>query len=174
MPESKIQAGTRFKKNAIRTVLIALDYEPSAQQVAEVGYGIAVSLGASVVLMHVVAENVYYATPDYSPVMGFTGFGGGDITSHVGSTDLNVASHEYLNVTKHHLGDDTIQTMVVEGDTAESILNAAIAADAGLIVMGSHSRRGLDRVLMGNIAEDVLKKVTLPLLVIPTHSNDKS
>lgn len=174
MLENKVQAGARFKKNTIRTVLVALDYEPSAQHVAETGYAIAFSIGASVVLMHVVAENVYYATPDYSPVMGFTGFSSENITTQVGTTDLKIASHEYLNVTKHHLGDDTIQTMVVEGDTAESILNAAIAVDAGLIVMGSHSRRGLDRVLMGNIAEDVLKKVTIPLLVIPTHENDKS
>ncbi len=157
----------------IRTVLIALDYEPSAQLVAETGYTLAGGIGAEVVLMHVIADHVYYTMPEYSPVMGFTGFSSTDIMEQVGVEELRIASTDYLNITKHHLGDDSIRTLVVEGDTAEGILKAAKNLDAGLIVMGSHSRRGIDKVLMGNIAEDVLKKATIPVLVIPTKEYDK-
>ncbi|NJO69934.1 MAG: universal stress protein [Bacteroidetes bacterium] len=73
MVENKVHAGLKYSPPKIRTVLVALDYEPSAQHVAETGYTVASALGASLVLMHVVADNVYYSTPEYSPVMGFTG-----------------------------------------------------------------------------------------------------
>ncbi|NJK96695.1 MAG: universal stress protein [Bacteroidales bacterium] len=172
MVENKVHAGLKYSPPKIRTVLVALDYEPSAQHVAETGYTVASALGASLVLMHVVADNVYYSTPEYSPVMGFTGFSSTDITGQVGMADLKVASQDYLNITKHHLGDDNIQTMVIEGDTPQSIIDAAIAVDAGMVVLGSHNRRGLDRMLMGSTAEDVLRKITIPLLVVPTRGKD--
>ncbi|HEX3006225.1 MAG TPA: universal stress protein [Bacteroidales bacterium] len=156
----------------IRVVLVALDYEPSAQMVAETGYSIAAAIGAETVLMHVVADNVYYTTPEYSPVMGFTGFSSTNVMEQIGVEELRIASMDYLNITKHHLGDDSIRSLVVEGDTAEGILNTANNIGADLIVMGSHSRRGLDKVLMGNIAEDVLKKTQIPVLVIPTKDDN--
>lgn len=158
----------------IRTVLVALDYEPSAQYVAEMGYTIATGLGADVVLMHVVADYVYYTSTEYSPVTGFTGFNSTDVMEQVGVEELKIASMDYLNITKHHLGDDNIRTMVVEGETTETILKAASDLGAGMIVMGSHSRRGIDKVLMGNTAEEILHKTSVPLIVIPTKEYDKS
>jgi nucleotide-binding universal stress UspA family protein len=170
----RVRATLKYSPPTIRTVLVALDYEPSAQLVAETGYTIANGLGAEVVLMHVVADNVYYTTPEYSPVMGFTGFSSSNVMEQIGVEELKIASKDYLNISKHHLGDDSIRTMVVEGDTAESILKTAEEIGAGLIVMGSHNRRGLDKMLMGNSAEDVLKKSTIPLMVIPTKENENS
>lgn len=162
----------KFTPQHIRTILIALDYEPSAQLVAETGYTIASGLGAEVVLMHVVADNVYYTNSEYSPVMGFTGFSSADVMEQVGVEELRIASMDYLNISKHHLGDDTIRTMVVEGDTTEGIIRTADEIGAGLIVLGSHSRRGIDKMLMGSIAEDVLKRTSIPVLVIPTKESD--
>jgi nucleotide-binding universal stress UspA family protein len=170
----RVRATLKYSPPTIRTVLVALDYEPSAQLVAETGYTIANGLGAEVVLMHVVADNVYYTTPEYSPVMGFTGFSSSNVMEQIGVEELKIASKDYLNISKHHLGDDSIRTMVVEGDTAESILKTAEEIGAGLIVMGSHNRRGLDKMLMGNSAEDVLKKSTIPLMVFPTKENENS
>jgi nucleotide-binding universal stress UspA family protein len=105
--------------------------------------------------------------------MGFTGFSSTDIMEKVGVEELRIASTDYLNISKHHLGDDSIRTLVMEGETAECILKAAKELNTGLIVMGSHSRRGIDKVLMGNIAEDVLKKSTVPVLIIPTKEFEK-
>jgi nucleotide-binding universal stress UspA family protein len=173
MDERTVRAGIRFAPPKIRTVLIALDYEPSAQSVAETGYTLANGIGAEVVLMHVIADHVYYTMPEYSPVMGFTGFSSSDIMEKIGVEELRIASTDYLNITRHHLGDDSIQTLVVEGDTTEGILKSARELGAGLIVMGSHSRRGIDKVLMGNIAEDVLKKSSIPVLIIPTKELEK-
>ena len=58
----------------MKKILIALDYEPSAEKIAETGYAIATALNAEVILLHVVAEPAYYSSMEYSPIMGFSGF----------------------------------------------------------------------------------------------------
>jgi nucleotide-binding universal stress UspA family protein len=45
--------------------------------------------------------------------------------------------------------------------------------DVDVIVMGSHSRRGLEKILMGSVAEKVLRNSTLPLFIIPVVENEK-
>ena len=58
----------------MKKVLISLDYNPTSQKVAEMGFDLAKSMGAEVTLLHVVFDPVYYASLDYSPIMGFSGF----------------------------------------------------------------------------------------------------
>jgi phosphomannomutase len=58
----------------MKKVLIALDYNPTAQKVAEAGFSMAKAMGAEVVLLHVVTDPVYYSSAEYSPIMGFSGY----------------------------------------------------------------------------------------------------
>ena len=81
---------------------------------------------------------------------------------------LNEAAQHFLDETKHHLADENIQTILKEGETADAILKAAKDINADIIVMGTHSRKWLENILMGSVAKDVLKNTTLPLFVIPT------
>lgn len=57
-----------------KNVLIALDYDPTAQKVAEAGYDLAKMIGATVTLVHAIADPVYYSATGYSPIMGFGGY----------------------------------------------------------------------------------------------------
>ena len=99
-------------------VLIALDYNPTAKKIAEDGYALAKALHAEVILLHVVADPVYYSSTEYSPIMGFTGYM--DVgQSQLTKESLKKASHHFLDKSKHHLGDGSIKTMVSEGDFAE-------------------------------------------------------
>ena len=61
-------------KTTVRKVLIAMDYNPTAQKVAEIGYSFAKSMDAEITLLHVVSDPVYYSSLEYSPIMGFNGF----------------------------------------------------------------------------------------------------
>jgi len=154
-------------ENKKRKVLIALDYNPTAKQVAEEGYALAKAMHAEVILLHVVADPVYYASTEYSPIMGFTGYmdvGQLQLTNE----SLKKASHHFLDKTKHHLGDGSIKTTVNEGDFAETILKTAKDLHADIIVIGSHSRKWLDEVLMGSVTEKVLHHTKIPLLIIAT------
>jgi nucleotide-binding universal stress UspA family protein len=161
-----------MKTNKVSKVLIALDYNPTAQKVAEVGFSMAKSMNAEVVLLHVITDPVFYSAEEYSPIMGFTGY---TYTGEVqpGSVDgLKTATLEYLDKSKQHLGDNTIQTIVKEGDFADTILETAKEVNADIIVIGSHSRKWLENIVMGSVTEKVLHHTSLPLFIIPTKKQN--
>jgi nucleotide-binding universal stress UspA family protein len=72
----------------------------------------------------------------------------------------------------HDLQNETtkvrIETEVREGDPAEQILQAATDHECALIVMGTHGRTGLSRLLMGSVAEQVVRKAGCPVLTVKT------
>lgn len=160
-----------MKTKKFEKVIIALDYDPTAQKVAEAGFLLAKSINAEVILLHVIADAPYYSSLEYSPIMGFTG--SMDIAPfQLDSIDgLKNVSLQFLEKTKHHLGGKTIQTMVKDGDFADSILIAAKEMHADIIVMGSHSRRWLEEILMGSVTEEVLHHTSIPVFIIPTKQN---
>lgn len=55
---------------------------------------------------------------------------------------------------------------VVLGDPSDSILNFIRDNQIDLVVMGTHGRKGLDRVLFGSVAERVIKTSKVPVLVV--------
>jgi nucleotide-binding universal stress UspA family protein len=152
----------------MRKVVIALDYNPTAQKIAEVGFLMAKAMNAEVILLHIISDMVYYSSAEYSPIMGFNGF------METGQFQLNnvdalkKAALHFLDKTRHHLGDLTIQTLVEEGDYAESILKTAKSMHADVIVMGSHSRKWLENIVMGSVTEKVLHHTSIPLFIVPT------
>jgi nucleotide-binding universal stress UspA family protein len=157
-----------MKIDKIKKVLIALDYNPTAQKVAETGFSMSKAMNAEITLLHVMSDPVYYSSTGYDPVMGYTGFmdiGPMQINSNDG---LKKAAQQFLDKSKHHLGDKTIQTMVEEGDCAESILKAAKHLHVDIIVMGSHSQKWLENILMGSVTEKVLHHTSIPLFIVPT------
>jgi len=156
-----------MKTTNITKVLIALDYDPTAQKVAEAGHALAKAMQAETILMHVISDPVYYSTREYSPIMGFTGYvDPGPLQNSV--EELKKASLHFLDKSKQHLGDDSIQTLVKDGDAAESILMAAKSLHADVIVMGTHSRKWLEKIVVGSVTERVLNNTTIPLYIIPT------
>ena len=159
-----------MKTMKMKKVLIALDYNPTAQKVAETGFSLAKAMGAEVILLHVMSDPVYYSSMEYSPIMGFTGMDMSPLQLE-SVEGLKKASQFFLDKSKHHLGDETIQTLVKEGDFADSILEAAKDVHADIIVMGSHSRKWLENIVMGSVTEKVLNNTSLPLFIIPVKEN---
>lgn len=157
-----------MKTIIMKKVLIALDYNPTAQKVAELGFAMAKAMNAEIVLLHVISDPVYYSSANYSPVMGFTGFMDMDPQQLNITEELKKASQHFLEKSKHHLGDKTIQTLVKEGDCADSIIKTAEELHADIIVMGSHSQKWLENIIMGSVTEKVLHHTSIPLFIIPT------
>jgi nucleotide-binding universal stress UspA family protein len=153
----------------MKKILIALDYEPSAEKIAETGNAIATALNAEIILLHVLAEPAYYSSMEYSPIMGYSGFMDSfnvGISEEV-KNNISTLSQEFLDKSKAHLGNENIKTMITEGSFAESIVKCAGNEQVDMIVMGSHGRRGLNKLLMENVAEKVLQLSNVPVLVIP-------
>ena len=152
----------------MKKILIARDYNPSAQKVAEVGHQLAKSMKARVTLLHVISDFKYYSSLNYSPIMGFESFSNAVETE--GAMELKRVAQNYLQSSKEHLVDETIQTTVRSGEFAKTILDTAKELEADIIVMGTHSRRGLEKILVGSVAEQVLNHSLIPLFIIPTRS----
>jgi nucleotide-binding universal stress UspA family protein len=153
----------------MKKIIIALDFDQSAGKVAQTGFEIAKGLNADVILLHVVAEPAYYSSNAYSPIMGFTGFDtpGMDIEQK----GLHREAKRFLEEAKKHLGDETIETFVLDGDVTEAIISLVNSLNADMVVMGTHSHRGLEKLLVGNLAEKVMNEIRVPLITVPTHTN---
>ena len=152
----------------MKKVLIAVDYDPSAQKIAETGFAFAKAMGAQVTLLHVTSDATYYSSLNYSPIMGFDSFSNLDMVQTDIINQLQKGAEEYLEKTRTHLGDETIGILIKDGDFGDSILEAATEINADIIVLGTHSRSGWDKLLMGSVAEEVLRKSTIPLFIIPS------
>jgi nucleotide-binding universal stress UspA family protein len=161
-----------MKTKKKQKVLIALDYNPTAQKVAESGFSLAKSIGAEITLLHVISDPVYYSSTEYSPIMGFTGFRDQGQLQLDSIDALKKVSQQFLDKSKLHLGDKTIQTLVEEGDFAESILKVAKDLHADIIVMGTHSRKWLENIVMGSVTEKVLNHTSIPMFIIPTKKHN--
>lgn len=82
----------------------------------------------------------------------------------------------------NELGTELTQAMRAQGVTGELatgeasslddvsvlILNATTAFNADLLVMGTHGRRGFQRLILGSVAERVVRQATLPVLLVPS------
>ncbi len=60
-----------------------------------------------------------------------------------------------------------VETRLVQGPPAEEIVALAGEVGAAWIVMGSHGRSGLRRMLVGSVAEGVLRHAAVPVLIVP-------
>ena len=155
----------------MKKILIALDYAPTAQKVAEIGFSLGENQRAEVTLLHVIEDPNYYASTVYDPIMGFGGYANLDLLHPDIIDELKNTSLAFLEKIKKHLGDNAIKILVKEGSIAQSILEVAKELNADIIVMGSHSRRWLENILMGSITEHVLHHTAIPLFIIPTKKH---
>ena len=58
------------------------------------------------------------------------------------------------------------KTKVVLGDAAEEILNYVRSEGIGLVIMGTHGRKGLEKIVFGSVAQRVLQKSPVPVFTI--------
>src|SRR5660397_69477 len=95
----------------MKKVLIALDYDPSSVKVAEKGYALGKTMGAKIILMHVLSEPVYYSSLEYSPIVGFNDSMNMETFRTDSIQGLKKAAQHFLDKTKHlsliHISEPT-------------------------------------------------------------------
>jgi len=147
-----------MKTIKMNKVLIALDYDPTAKKVAKSGYSIAAAMGAEIILLHVIEDLTVYS-------LSYLNMGPLQLDSVV---ELKEASQQFLDKTKLFLGDLTIQTVVKEGNFADSIVQTAKELDVDIIVMGSLSKKWLENIVLGSVSQKVMLQSTIPMFIVPT------
>lgn len=64
--------------------------------------------------------------------------------------------------------------VISKGAPAQIILDYAEREQCDLLVMGTHGRRGLQRLFLGSVAEDVLRRTDIPVMIVPEHASGRA
>ena len=140
----------------LQKIVCALDLSEHSRQVAEYATMLAKMSGASIVAV--------YAAPTLTQYTGFH-VPPNTIDSFVGEI-VSGAEKAMADFVAENFPDVQVKAEVVVGYAAEEILSLAENEDADLIVMGTHGRKGIDRILFGSVAEKVVKNSSRPVLTI--------
>lgn len=136
-----------------KTILVPTDFSPNADQALDYACELAAKLGATIHLVHAVSA------PPSALQVALTE----QIIENLLSEDRAVL--EKLMRSRGEAAAFGSSTVDI-GDPRDLILNTAKTRGADLIVMGTHGRRGLSRMVMGSVAENVLRHAPCPVLVI--------
>lgn len=133
------------------TVLHPTDFSENSEYAFRVACGLARDYNARLVLLHVMAPPmVIYA--------------GGPVPAETWPSIDEV--QEKLRELQGQAHGVRVETQVLEGDPVDMILRAAEETDCDAVVMGTHGRTGLGRLLMGSVAEAVIRKAPCPVLSV--------
>ena len=140
-------------------ILVPVDDSPVAYGAAEHARAFAAAIGAKVTFMSVVAVDPFYGIDFYVVAPA--------ITDYFMQAEKNAQLR--LEDLKQTLTQDGVEVdcKIVHGKTpAEGILQVADEVGADLIMMGSHKRDGLEKLMLGSVAQHVLNQAMIPVLII--------
>ncbi|MCM2270083.1 MAG: universal stress protein [Thermoanaerobaculia bacterium] len=143
----------------LRRILAPTDFSPSASVAVTSARELAAETGATLELFHVL-PNLEVPLP-----MNPGSFGAGIVA------DLEPAARAALAELAARPGPAAkIEIAVWQGPAAASIVNRATETDVDLVVLASHGRSGLDRLLLGSVTEKVARLSSCPVLVLPARA----
>ncbi|SDS03178.1 Nucleotide-binding universal stress protein, UspA family [Mucilaginibacter mallensis] len=154
----------------IKKILIGIDDSAYAEHAAKYGFNLAETLNTHVGLVHM--------TEPVSLAMTNTGADeilGTSMQALSGPDNLEllkvqdeIAENLMERIVKKYGGTLQVTHFNEFGSTGEGIINCSHEFKADLIIIGTHRRTGLDRLLMGSIAEYVVRHSEIPVLVVPS------
>ncbi|MGE4553680.1 MAG: universal stress protein [Desulfovibrionaceae bacterium] len=140
----------------IKRILCAVDFSDQSAHVADYARTLAKALDADVLVL--------YVAPSLSQYVGFK-VPAAAIDDFVGEIVHGAESTMTEFVVKNFEGVEA-DGRVITGYAAEEILDTAAKEGVGMIVMGTHGRKGIDRILFGSVAEKVVKSAKCPVVTI--------
>ena len=141
-------------------ILVPIDGSPTAAHGLDEAIKIAHLTGASVRLLHVLDDLVF--------VSGFeTGATyANDVLPALRRGGQRILSEGQAQAAAAGVSVDTLMIETFAGRTSDIVVDHAASWKADLIVLGTHGRRGVGRVLLGSDAEQVVRLATVPVLLV--------
>ncbi|WP_437572058.1 universal stress protein [Sorangium sp. So ce542] len=143
-------------KEGANVILVPVDFEAASMKAVELAKDLGARLGHKVVLLHVYQLPVY-TYPGLEPAL-MPGF----------HAEVSAAASRAVQQLSAKTGG--LDTALREGDPATEILAAAEEQRAAMIVMGTHGRRGLSHLFLGSVAQQVIRKSSVPVLTVRVAS----
>lgn len=153
------------KMNAIRTVITPIDFSDNAGLVVESAAYMAGKFGANLHVIFIV-QNFEDYSGFFVPQMNVPNI----------EHELFVGAEEQMDkFCKEHndIFEKTgirVTNKVLVGDVGEKIVEYATDVGGDLIVMGTHGYKGLERIMFGSVADQVVKSASCPVMTINPYT----
>lgn len=137
---------------SLERILVPVDFGPASLAALEYAVELAQKFGSKVTIVHT------YSIPvtEYGDMIPWP------IAEM--ERQAKAALDELLAKTRARYAN--VEGEVLFGETARQILDVIDAKKCGLVVMGTHGRRGLTRVLLGSVAERIVRTSPVPVLTV--------
>lgn len=144
----------------VRRMVVPVDFSEASKMALRHAKEIALTYGAKLELVHVVEEMVHPSAYGVEP----PGVPGNDI--------LNRLERSLAEMVRKDIGYEHVRVKATVGHPPSAILDYVRNRNADLVVIATHGRTGLDRILIGSVAEPVIRRSPTPVFVVkPTHGS---
>lgn len=134
----------------VKKILVPIDFSANSEKLLEFAAFFVQKFGASLTLLNVI-EN---------PLVSYEGFVNAKFQEDM-KRSMESKMEKIVEENKEMCGE--CATSVVLGDTVDTIIDTAKAHD--LVIIGTHGYRGIEKILLGSVAERVVKRSPCPVLV---------
>jgi nucleotide-binding universal stress UspA family protein len=144
----------------VKKILCPTDFSEFSVWALEIALRLAKWYESEITVMHVVPRVLMH--PEYFPYMQ---------EPVLPSPDVRKQAQEELDrfTEKARKADIPTMARLEEGDSVEEILTCASELPADLVVMGTHGRRGFERLVLGSVTVKVMRKGVCPLLTVSSE-----
>jgi nucleotide-binding universal stress UspA family protein len=167
-PVLLLRHGARCGEAGFERILVALDGTPASERALER----AIELGSLADAVHYDLVRVVEApSPLLTPIGAYPSFAD-DLSLH----RLTAAAANDLAIVTTRMRDRglSVEAHVLVGDVAAQLVEFADRSGAQLIAVGTRAARGVDRLVLGSVADTVLKNASQPVLVVPPSARRES
>lgn len=138
----------------VRNVLAPVDFSEASKTAVQHAKELALTYGAQITLLHAVEEVLYPSA--YG--MEMSGLPGAEVVERVENSLATLARDE--------IGYEHVVVDTVVGHAPSGILDYADENEVDLIVIATHGRSGLERLLLGSVTERVVRRASVPVFVV--------
>ncbi len=141
-------------------ILVPVDGSPTSDKALDEAIRLAVFSGAKISLIHVI-DDLSYVT-GFEPATDYVQ----QMIPLMRAAGEDLLAKEGEKVLAHGLQLDCVLIAQGPGRVFEHVAEQARISHADLIVLGSHGRRGVKRILLGSDAEQIIRHAPVPVLVV--------
>lgn len=151
-----------WQSPTLRNVLVAIDFSAASDAVLPYAISIARHYRSNLHMAHII-------TPDVSGLIA------PQLIDQIRS-ELKAAATNKIEeqIRAMHVGDLNVQPIVMEGAVADALLGTIRSKDIDLVVLGTHGRRGLRKLVLGSVAEEVFRLAPCPVLTVGPKAEEVS
>mgnify|MGYP001813081396 CR=1 FL=1 len=159
--------GLWLEFDAMKTIVAAVDFSDASKPVLETAASIAAAFGATLKLVHIVEPEPTYSaygfTPEEFPAI------------HTFQKEARSRAEQALEKQKEGVPGDVaaVETHLLEGNPLHALLDFGKDQNADLVVLGSHGHGVVASVLLGSVAEGMVRKAEIPALIVPAPHREK-